>query len=369
MPIGDFRRIPILFSIFVCSLSQSPEASADCGLEDQVLCQEQVRKIRACGKVVEVRTFCTNSDLPSITAAMKKEARDIPELQDDSERLNACVAYEEGCEALPDGPGGGQGADPEPIQANAAEEDGASEAFIATVTRESPETVKDAAALVMRRGWARSTLDYHMLYKVFHNKEFHGSAEGVALVSKEIVDKERAEQDGLAGLLEGLRRKFETAGDTRSMQATAIYENIAKSQSEMLAAVSCELGRMARINRERQEKLKSLVPMMAGGPEPDSGELKLVAENPNDSGLSGKSRAPASVSRVSKENSGRIYSGEFDGRFFMELTSDTGLSDLQPSLSLSSPSAANDDLDLFARVRKKYREHEEAGIFQQGLLD
>lgn len=103
---------------------------------------------------------------------------------------------------------------------------GKTEEFRRTSTDESAPTLRGAAELVMKRGFVRSSVDYHMLYRVFHDEQFHESAEGV----------------------------------------------------------SCELGRFAAINRDRQKRMASITNGAV-----DSSPLFVVPESFGKGGHNGDS--------------------------------------------------------------------------------
>lgn len=353
-----------------------------------MLCAEEYRSIQACGREVQIRMFCTNQPLPAITPAMRQEALAYPELQDDYERENACLKDSGDCAARPE-KNGGEELSEELQRYKDMDDPEQVEALRRTITDEPVKGFRDAAAIVAKRGFARTTADYHMIYRVFHDKQFHESAEGVYLVSKKIVDEELAEQRKLAGILREMRIKFEGTEDRRSLRSTSTYEGIAMGQADMLAAVSCELGRLAAVSGYRQRMMASAEDgIIPSGPVFEQTLHLGNGAHGRESEITGVVQAPlllekkpddeAKIEGEAEKQKGELLSLEltpqgWNAETYPEPEKDPQLRALQALSGVGLARAVAsiprpryvgpEEESLFTRVRRKHRHKYEAGVF------
>lgn len=215
--------------------------------------------LELCGEKHELKRFDPEAPLPSVTQAMSDEARNHPELSNEYVRNNACLKGGQLC-AVNRERRGGEELNDELKDVDLAQKSQQA-AFYGSVTQVMG--ARDTAAKVSQSvTFARFVVDYHLLYRVADHSKFHENAEGVNLVSKELVDEEAEEQEKLADILAAMKEKFERLRDRESALITAAYEEVAGSQAKTLKLVSCELQRMADFNREVENRLTGLVPML-----------------------------------------------------------------------------------------------------------
>ncbi|HEY8279593.1 MAG TPA: hypothetical protein VIH99_08220 [Bdellovibrionota bacterium] len=375
-------------------------AEAACGLEAATLCAAEFRTVRACGRDVKVRTFCSNRPLPPLTKAMREEAKNYSELSDDYQRDNECLSTKGGCATRQDKIGGAEL--PEELAKFKDMQDADEvEELRQNITPEQLDDTRDAATLIMKRGYARLNVDYHMVYSMFNDKEFNASAEGVDLVAKQIVDDELREQKRLLDILRTVRTKFTSRGDKDSRIATVTYEGIAQGQIAFLEAVSCELGRMAKINRVRQENLKSLSLSDITGTRPGSRDpipkakekdrvSQLTGTGGRQPALAGAVEAPGGVPDKEEEqlDPKGIDGNETFVKDTLESFNPSGLladsspvlkPEFYPSFQAKALASSLEEVNgpkapapmeaseesIFQRVHRKYREKDQPGIFDR----
>jgi hypothetical protein len=219
--------------------------------------------IELCGETYEMKYLNPEGPLPPQTQAMRQMAANHPELSQEYIRTNACIGQNSLCLAHDERHGGKELYDEiSEIDLSDKEEQ---RRFYGSVTGEAKARTL-AGKVTQKVSFARFVIDYHLLFTLTGNKRFHENAEGVDLASKKVIDEEAKEQEKLADILESIKDKFSAAKDKESAKQTATYESVARSQAKVLNLVSCELKKMADFNREVENKLTGLQPMLVRNP-------------------------------------------------------------------------------------------------------
>jgi len=404
---GAFVRPSIVIASLACqaaSLGNAPTALA----EPMVLsCENTTEEIDVCGKKETITLLCS---YPFVTDAMSAEASKYPVLKEEYERHNSCVSTDPACQAKDSEQG-----DEElqrKLEADAARDIPSMIRFHLSVTGRSTDEefkgVRDDAALIAKKGFERSIVAHEHLYRNLSDQKFHEDAEGVALASREIVEREREEVEKQAAALAELKAKFQRDKDKLSELNTEGYETIARNRGLELKAVSCELKRMADRDRRIENRIAKVAVDGIELSKDKYGQGSPDAPSPNHrSDITGVDPDPVvqsggPVLNVVAPPRGPVHltpgetgSGELPMRqnttggsmpfpLGSGATSGTAPSD-DPTApfgpnpenvgrvfreTASAPQGLKEEDDqLFDRVHRQYRAREQQGTFRQSLVD
>lgn len=305
---------------------------------------------QVCGETIAPEE---DSPLPLITPAMNNLAQKYPELEPAFTRDNYCVSGKEECKAKESQTGG--------VEIHQALSTGSlatyeqKVAFHNTVTDSPIETIRDDMSTATQKGFIRQITATKMLYRIHDHEKFHENAEGLDIIGAAVAQKEQKEQERLAEILKEMEVELaKNPKDEESLASIAYYRERAEKNAHKMALISCEYSKMAATNRKIEDSLTSL-----------TGE-----SNPRGSTVTGEVKVgevgEGSISEGSQQESVRApASPEQD-----ELLSSF---EMRSMPVLHDPPAANwegsEEDDLFGRVHRKYRQKDELGFFQKGLLD
>lgn len=278
--------LPCLFLLAATAIAdtESPEAAAPAArpVRAPAVTRTLSRSLELCGSTHEMKYFDPEMPLPSITQAMQQEASAYPELREEYIRDNACVNAGPLCLANGRRTGGKEIDDEVKSIDLSKKED--QQRYYPSVTND-PNARDLAAKVSVKAMYARFVVDYTVLYSLADHEKFHANAEGLNLVSKALVDDEAAEQEKLAEAIAKIRDKFRRLKDTESERLSGEYEEVARSQAETLRLISCELDKMAKFNREVENRLVGMAPPILSGV---TGTLNAQGMQVNKSSVSGE---------------------------------------------------------------------------------
>lgn len=366
--------------------------------------------IDVCGRQETIVHTCK---FPVVTPAMAEEAKKHPELREEYERVNACVSTEASCKAYAPKTGGSE-LEAELLRlAQAKNQMPQKIRFHFTVTNNPVDRIRDDMAVVSRKGFVRDLTANFLLYRLNEHEKFHEDAEGVALVAKKITDHEREELLRLSNVLTEMETLFNGRKDEASAENSRGFAAIARQRALEMEAVSCELDRMAKIDRERQERMRSMGELVAtnfaqgsgsskpgepsdvsgtGNEEPglaDPGDTSKIGA-PAGEGEEGR-RAPASVGSSPAEDAegswGASKGADESGTSRMPGSGNNGEEEevlaafgpdpgliahrLQEALGTGRGAGGigPEDESLFSRVHRQHRARERQGHFYRTILD
>jgi hypothetical protein len=126
--------------------------------------------------------------------------------------------------------------------------------FHISVTDVDLKKARDDMALVSHKGFTRDMAVNYLLYRSHDDRKFNEDAEGIDLVAKGVVDREREELLKLAGVLAEMKELFARRNDKASERSTEAFEIIARNRALELEAASCEFKRLAYKNRRIENR-------------------------------------------------------------------------------------------------------------------
>jgi hypothetical protein len=390
------------FSLRACFVAAAFGAVAAHARDDEtidpvkpVLCTPEVEEVDVCGRTETITEGCEN---PAVTPAMHEEAAKHDELKDEFVRENTCVGFGPDCTAR-DTQTGDATLDTDLAKFQTLPDMPTKIRFHMTVTDQNILQTRDDMGLVVHKGFRRDPLTQVMLFRIRDDKLFNENAEGVALVQKAMADKERAELIKQAAVLEEMRAKFEAAKDQESADNTNQFKNVAVTRALALEAISCELDRMAQINRRTENNMKQIAgdritagigqgspgapsqntpsdvtgtgaPQPAAAPTTKSHEILPPTLN------MGKDSIPLGPSlqhgegRTNATGASRppgFVDNESELKRFGPDPAKIAEAARASAEAVGGPASADDN--LFVRVRRQYRVREATGVFHQSLLD
>ena len=363
------------------------------------------KEIPVCGRVEKLRRICS---FPYVTAAMAAEASNHEELREEYHRVNACVSTDPVCAANPDKFGGQEVA--EEVERDMGNDMPTKIRFHMSVTDVAIKKARDDMALVSHKGFQRDMVVHYLLFRVVGDSKFNEDAEGINLVAKGVLDREREELLKLAEVLKEMKEMFAQRRDTESEKNTAIYEDIARNRALEVEGASCELGRLAYKNRRIENRHKQITLDAAketygqgspNSPAPDNGSSDITGVKPDpglpDPGVpdikigppknddkNGNVSAVASGGPIAPDNTGSSApppsaTGASSPLRAPDNDADSLLASFGPDPDsirrdfndgLLAPEGIKEEDDkLFDRVKRQYRVRYQHGDFRPSLVD
>lgn len=290
--------------------------------------------------------------VPNPTPRLVALGQQYPELRDVLMRNNFCLSDGGECEGR--SPAEIDLEEADALQRQKLNAEAAQRGFHGGVTEADFDEARDSLATVSRQGFFRHVRNYKLLFRLYPDRKFHESAEGVDLITQRAVDAEAAANKRLLEIFDEMEPTLKKEKDQASLDALAIFRERAARNANNLGLIACEYGRLAAKNREIEERMGALtasaIPMSAV-----SGEVPIATLDATPGNVTVEqtaSRAPAFT------------------RAEAEILAPFGV-DLPTSGASRSPALApaNGEESLFIRVHRKHQEKEALGIFRRSILD
>lgn len=243
------------------------------------------KEVLVCGRAEKLHRVCS---FPYVTGAMATEALKHEELREEYHRVNACVSTDPVCAANPDKFGGQEV--PEEVERDMGHDMPTKIRFHLSVTDVDIKKARDDMALVSRKGFQRDMVVHYLLFRTLDDRKFNEDAEGINLVAKGVLDREREELLKLADVLKDMKEIFALRRDVESETNTATYEAIARNRALEVEGASCELARLAYKNRRIENRHKQITLDAAketygqgspNSPAPDNGTSDISGVKPD----------------------------------------------------------------------------------------
>ena len=318
---------------------------------------------------------------PGVTAKMIRAAAGIPGLDQDFHRHNH--ALEDGGAArkgVADTTGGAEvndevaswASDPHPSVQEIRNH------YAKTAGGRWISMSRDSVAVVSQRGFSRRLVSLYQVYRSHDEAHFHNDAEGISLSLQHANDEERGHQLELATNLEMVKDKLSKASviDHDSIAKTEAYRQLALLRARNLAAISCQLGSMAAIDADRENRQRSL----ASGPIHNG-----VGQGSGSAGATGTSTLTSTSTDLNVEvGPGGVkistvtFTNVSTGTSTATSTATMPLTELEQTLApfgpVDPPKLEPQDIgdsngDLFARTHERLRKEQERGTFRGTMVE
>lgn len=250
--VGTLARAIILTGIAAGGAVVCEAAFGNCGTHEPLTpenCKNAEETLHVCGRHETFTRLCA---FPVVTPAMREEALKHDELRDEYHRINSCVSTDPVCEANADKFGGSELVDE--VQSSMGNDTPSKIRFHISVTDVDLKKARDDMALVSHKGFTRDMAVNYLLYRTHDDRKFNEDAEGIDLVAKGVVDREREELLKLAAVLADMKELFAQRKDKESEKNTEGFELIARNRALELEAASCEFKRLAYKNRRIENR-------------------------------------------------------------------------------------------------------------------